>query len=305
VSAPVNTIPTADVVAGPVRQPAGPGLAPGKRLLIFDLDGVVYRGNQLTPGARDVLASLRNRGFALRFLTNNSSMSRESYREKLGRLEIHSEAAEIMTSARATALYMKSEGLTTALVVGEIGLIEELAIEGIAAVHAGDRVSDKNAAGDDSNLKSHPDAVIVGIDRSFTYPVLCDAQQTILAGARFIATNGDPTFPTESGDLPGGGSIVAAIATASGRTPFIVGKPNTFSLELLLAAAGVSRGEAILVGDRLDTDIDVGRRAGLETVLTLTGVTTIQEAERAPAEQTPTAIIRDLQELEALLGPAA
>jgi 4-nitrophenyl phosphatase len=270
-------------------------LALPKRLVIFDLDGVVYRGDTPTVGAVEVIGRLQQRAIKVHFLTNNSSLSREAYCQKLTGMGIAAGDKQVMTSAYATALLLQQQGLTGAriLVVGQGGLLDELARSGFRPVMAGEGFTGGPV-----------DAVVVGIDRQFTYDRLHQAQRAILGGARFIATNRDATFPTETGDAPGAGSIVAAISTACGQEPFTVGKPNPFSLELILKAHQVRHEEAVLVGDRLDTDIMVGRAAGLETILTLTGVTGLDLLDNSSASVRPTAIISDLRDLERLLQPA-
>ena len=263
-----------------------------KRLVIFDLDGVVYRGDAPTPGAAEAITRLVSCGYQVRFLTNNSSRSRDSYHDKLAGMGIDAAPEQVMTSAFATAIYLRTNGFEgrRALVVGEMGLVDELRSAGIDALPAGETFDGAPVA-----------AVVVGIDRFFTYERLLQAQQAIVAGAEFIATNADPTFPTESGEIPGGGAILAGIQVSSGRQPLIIGKPNTYTLGLLLRDARIPRSEAVLVGDRLDTDISVGRQADLETILTLTGVTRREDAEQAPPNLRPNAIIRDLRDLEGLL----
>ena len=265
-----------------------------KRLVIFDLDGVIYRGDTPTPAAAEVIQRLRRRGMGVRFFTNNSSQTRASYVQKLAGMGIGSSVEEIMTSAHATGLYLTAEGsqMKRVLVVGETGLVEELRSVGLEVLPSSEARENDSV-----------DAVVVGIDRGFTYGRLRKAQSAIFGGARFVATNTDATFPTEAGDMPGGGAIVAAIQTASGQAPYVVGKPNTYALEMILTTAGVGRNEAVLVGDRLETDILVGRSAGLDTVLTLTGVSQLAEVERASADMKPTTIIEDLRFLEATLLP--
>jgi len=148
--------------------------------------------------------------------------------------------------------------------------------------------------------------VVVGLDRQFTYDKLQRAHREVVAGAEFVATNRDPTFPLEQGvEIPGGGSIVAAIETAVGRAPFLVGKPQTYALERILALAGATRGDGMMVGDRTDTDILVGRRLGLPTVLTLTGVMTREQGLTAPEEQRPDFIVETLEELPAVIETLA
>ena len=140
------------------------------------------------------------------------------------------------------------------------------------------------------------DYVVIGIDRKFTYDKLRFAHAAITRGhAQFVATNRDATFPMEDGEIPGGGSLVAALATATGREPVTIGKPETHAYEAILHAAGVTALESVMVGDRLDTDILVGRRAGARTLLVLTGVTSAVQAENAPPEQRPDLVIGDLR----------
>ena len=266
-----------------------------KQLVIFDLDGVVYRGITPTPGAQEAIASLVRRGIQVRYLTNNAALSRSAYVAKLSKMGISSVEDDFMTSAYATARYLLEQGCLgqQALVVGEEGLVTELNAAGIHAVMACD--SDDEIA---------VDVVVVGIDRSFTYGRLKQAQQAIFHGAQFIATNQDATYPTEQGIFPGAGAVVAAVATAAGRQPFTVGKPNTYALDLILRSAGVPPERAVLVGDRLDTDIHVGRSAGLETILPLTGVTTLAHLYDLDPESRPSTVIPDLRSLDQVLSEA-
>jgi len=261
------------------------------KLVILDLDGVVYRGKDLLPGAAETIAWLRERGLQVYFLTNNSTLSRRQYVERLQAMGIPTRQEEMMTSAYATALYFKAKGLlaATVLVVGEEGLKEELRSAGLTVI--GELVPDGRA-----------DFVVVGMDREFRYQHLYDAQQAILGGARFIATNRDPTYPVENGGvMPGGGSIVAAIAAASGQEPLLIGKPEPVTVEEILELSGRSPGEAIIVGDRLDTDIAMGLRVGLWTALVLSGVTSRQEAESAPPSMRPHWVLEGVADLPRLL----
>ena len=253
---------------------------------IFDLDGVIYRGEELQPGAAETVEALRSRGAKVYFLTNNSTLSRKQYADKLTRLGIGAHPNQVMTSAYATALYLRERSREggAAYVVGESGIRTELRGVGVDIVERTDGRS--------------VDFVVVGLDRRFNYRKLCDAQQAILRGAEFIATNRDPTYPLEGGTLiPGGGSIVSAIQTASGSAPVLIGKPETYSLEKTMALAGDRPDETVIVGDRLDTDILGGNRVGAHTVLVLTGVTSAEEAAAAPPEMKPDRIIHSLTEL--------
>lgn len=253
---------------------------------VFDLDGVIYRGDEPQPFAAETLETLRSQGRAVYFLTNNSTQSRQQYTEKLARLGIPTEPEYVMTSAYATALYLrgKSPNGSCVYVVGEDGLKQELRDVGLDAV--------------DSLDGRRIDFVVAGLDREFDYRKLFEAQQAIFRGAEFVATNCDPTFPLEGGLIsPGGGSIIMAIQTAGGVEPRVIGKPETYSLEKVMELAKSTPGETVMIGDRLDTDIWVGNRAGTHTVLVLTGVSSEEEALNAPAEMKPERIIRTLDEL--------
>ena len=256
------------------------------RTFVFDLDGVVYRGEQPLPGAVDTIETLRRLGHQVYFFTNNSTQTRTSYAEKLRRMGIPADEEHIMTSAYATALYLEEQGAkgASALVVGENGPREELKAVGVRLVEGG--------------LNEKVDYVVVGLDRRFDYGILTKAQQAISRGAKFIATNRDATFPLEDGLIvPGGGALVAAIEAATGVTPVLIGKPETYAMRRVLELARASPDSSVIVGDRLDTDVLVGRRIGAITVLVLTGVTSEKELESAPPELRPDIVIRSLPEL--------
>jgi 4-nitrophenyl phosphatase len=223
---------------------------------ILDLDGTLFRGNEALPGAVETVAELRRRGAGIRYLTNNSSLTRSQYAAKLTGMGFEAPEEEVYSSGLGTAAYLRERGHRRAFVVGEPGLHETLRAAGIETVEEG------------------ADFAVVGICRSFSYDLLNGAMQAILGGAEFVATNPDPTYPLEGGRLiPGAGSIVAAVRACSGREPFVVGKPNPFLVELILKEAGLRPEEALVVGDRVDTDLESGRRAGCPTHLVLTGVT--------------------------------
>lgn len=255
---------------------------------IFDLDGVIYRGNEPQPFAREAVQALRDQGHIVRFYTNNSSQTRSDYADKLESMGIPTPVEEIMTSSYATALYFIEKNALgkTVYQIGERGITEELAAVGMNVI--------TNCAESDAPI----DYVVVGIDRNFHYDKLARAQKAILAGAKFIATNEDPTFPIEGGELmPGGGSIVAAVRTATATQPFVIGKPQTYAFNKILELVGIGPDRAVMVGDRLNTDVAVGNRAGACTVLVLTGVTTREQAEKAVGDQKPDRVIQTLGEL--------
>lgn len=255
---------------------------------IFDLDGVIYLGETPISDSPSTIETLKRAGKKVYYLTNNSGRSRADYQAKLARMGIPAEQDKIFTSAYATALYLSHRAAgKTAYVVGESGIVSELESFGIRPITATDVLS-----------YTQIDYVIVGIDRQFTYEKLRFAHAAITRGhAEYIATNLDATFPMEEGEIPGGGSIAASITTATGREPFVIGKPKPYALTAILEAAGVGPKDAVLVGDRLDTDIAAGNNVGVATVLVLTGVTSDAMAQQAPPAWKPTRIIGCLSQL--------
>ena len=232
------------------------------RLYIFDLDGTLYRGDAPIPEAVACVGRLRAAGKSVRFLTNNSSQSVEAVAAKLNRLGYAANPSEVETSATGTAAYLKSEGIQSVQCVGEPGLMETLRRAGL------------QAQGPDEDWADPGEAVVVGICRQFTYAHLAKAMSAIRAGARFISTNADATYPVEGdGLIPGAGSIVAAVRTASETEPYVVGKPSPFLTRMVLERAGVAPSDTLVIGDRMDTDIASGKAAGCDTLLVLTGVT--------------------------------
>jgi len=256
------------------------------RTYVFDLDGVLYRGDAPLPHASETVRELKRRGRRVYFFTNNSGKSRKDFQAKLERIGIPASTDEIMTSGYATSLYFKENNHLgkRVYVVGESGLKQELELAGMEIFKNGN--------------SGKIDFVVAGIDREFTYEKLTKAQQAIINGAMFIATNRDVTFPVENSVvIPGGGAIVSAIETASEVKPFVIGKPWDYALEKILESAGSTSEESIMVGDRLETDILLGNRAGMVTVLVTTGVSTRYDAEHAGEEMKPCRIIDDLIEL--------
>jgi 4-nitrophenyl phosphatase len=258
---------------------------------VFDLDGVMYLGDTAIPYAAQAVERLTALGKKVYFLTNNSGRTRRDYQDKLrlvNNLVISEDA--IYTSAYATAAYLKAHGAAgkTAFVIGEAGLAHELTYSGgLTVVTEPEQVSTDQI-----------DYVVVGIDKRFTYDKLRYSHAAITRGhAQFIATNRDATFPMEDGEIPGGGSLVAAVATATGREPLTIGKPEPHAFEAIMAAAGVSATQCLMIGDRLDTDIAVGNCVGAHTVLVLTGVTSLETANSAAPAWHPEHIIGDLRAL--------
>jgi phosphoglycolate/pyridoxal phosphate phosphatase family enzyme len=267
---------------------------PSPTVFVFDLDGVLYRGDEIVAGAPEALARLRARGAAVRlfFLTNNSSQTRRTYVDKLTRMGMPCTEDEIVTSASATAAYIADNYAPlsgrTAYVVGGAGIADELSRIGVTA-----RLPRDSAVPDERF-----DFVIAGLDRDFNYATLERAQQAILDGAAFIATNRDGQFPLEGGRvIPGGGTMVAAIEASTDVKPAVIGKPEPLGLQTILRRAGCAPGEAVMIGDRLDTDVLCGNRIGVPTVLVLTGVTDLATARAATGDTRPGRIIESLNDL--------
>lgn len=237
-------------------------------LYLFDVDGTVYRGDEPTPGAADVIRELRARGAKVAFLTNNSGVAPEQVAEKLGRLGISCGPEDVVTSADAAAWACREREVGVAFVLGEEGLVRVLDRAGVEVVPPG---SDEPA-----------DAVVVGICRHATYALLSEASHRVRRGELFIATNLDATYPRENGKLePGAGAIVAAVRTASGVEPIVAGKPEPMIVHEALRRCGVGADRTLLVGDREDTDMAAARHAGVDAFLVLTGIETSAPPGRA------------------------
>lgn len=263
----------------------------GARAFIIDMDGVLYRGGQPLPGVNDFFNALELRERKIILATNNSTASPADYVVKMAKMGITVTADQVVTSSTVTRGYLQEHlpAGSTVYVVGMPALSQQV-FEGTSFVPA-----------DESSTTI--DAVVAGLDFTFTYEKLRVATRAIRAGAAFIATNTDATLPAEDGVLPGSGSIMAAIATASGAPPVVMGKPEPVMVEQALKACGVSADEAVMVGDRLDTDILAGNRASVLTALVLTGVSTREDLATSPI--LPDLVFSDLPAmLETLVGNA-
>lgn len=225
---------------------------------LFDLDGTVYRGEGVIPGAPEVIAALRAAGRRVAFLSNKPIQTRADYAAKLTRLGIPTAAEEVVTSSLVLARYLaRVDPGAPCFVIGEPPLVGELSAHGI-------------------EVREDPRVrwVVVAFDRTFTYAKLNTALQAVRRGARLIATNPDRTCPTEEGEIPDCAGMIAAVEAVTGRTvELIVGKPSPLMLEVALEVLGLPAGETVIVGDRLETDVTMGKALGLGTILVLSGVT--------------------------------
>jgi 4-nitrophenyl phosphatase len=247
---------------------------------IFDMDGVLYRGQQTLPGVVEMFDALEARDIPYLLATNNSMATPADYVKRMAALGVIVDEANVQTSATATREFLKDE-----LPAGS-----HLLVVGMPALRT--QLTD----GSDFVITDNPDdnvaAVVAGLDQLFTYETLTRASAAIRKGARFVATNVDATLPVENGFIPGAGSIIAAIATAGGALPTVVGKPETLMMTTGVQQLGTSARGTIMIGDRLDTDILAAHRAGLTTALVLTGVTT--RSDLAGSEIVPDYVFTDL-----------
>jgi HAD superfamily hydrolase (TIGR01450 family) len=206
--------------------------------VVIDLDGVIWLVNQPIPGAAEALKRLRAANARVAFFTNNSFVTTKELLDKLARQAIDATDSEVLSSAKAAATLVAPN--ERVLVVGGPGIIEALETKGVDAVRAeGDRA------------RADFDVVVVGLDLDFDYRRLSQAQAALFGGARLIGTNGDATYPTPEGEIPGGGSILAAVAKAGGRDPVIAGKPHAPAATLVRELLGHVD---LVVGDRPSTD---------------------------------------------------
>jgi HAD superfamily hydrolase (TIGR01450 family) len=262
-------------------------LVDGYDLVILDLDGVVYLGDQPVSGAAEALAKLRERGTPRAYATNNASRRAAEVAALLTSLGVPAEPAEVTTSAQASAavLAQRLPAGSAVLVVGAPALADEIAEVGLRPV---DGAADK------------PAVVVQGYGPKVCWEHLAEASVAIRGGASWVATNTDRTLPSPRGPLPGNGSLVAVLTTALDRRPdVVVGKPEPTLFEQIARARNARR--PLVVGDRIDTDIEGANRAGMDSLLVLTGVSRRADLAQAPAQRRPTFVAADLNGLFA--GP--
>jgi HAD superfamily hydrolase (TIGR01450 family) len=274
-------------------------------LLLVDLDGVVYRGADPVPGVAAVLKARADAGDDVVYVTNNSMHYRADYVTRLSEMGAPVAPDRIVSAPRATALYLheRHPEVRRVLAVGASGLDRELRDVGIDVVNAGFAAERMAKEGIDGvGAAGRPDAVVAGVDQQFTYLRLAAAADCVRAGARFIATNRDPVYPTERWIRPGAGSIVSAIEVASGITPVTIGKPEPLLLDEAARTVGRDPRTAIMIGDGLVTDLAAANAVGARTILMLTGVTTAAALEALPSADRPFKVASDAAELESILA---
>jgi len=233
------------------------------RSWLMDMDGVLVHDEQAIPGAADFIDALRERATPFLVLTNNSIYTRRDLAARLRTSGLHVPEEAIWTSALATGRFLETQRPGgSAFVIGEAGLT--------TALHeAGYTLTERD-----------PDYVVLGETRTYSFERITRAIRLIHGGARFIATNPDPTGPAPGGPLPATGSVAALVSRATDVAPYYVGKPNPLMMRSALNAIEAHSETTAMIGDRMDTDVVSGLEAGLETILVLTGVTTREDAER-------------------------
>lgn len=253
-----------------------------KKAFISDMDGVIYHGNKLLPGAAEFVDWLNENRKKYLFLTNSSERSPQELREKLLRLGIDVSKEHFYTSALATADFLvRQHPGCSAYVIGEAGLTNALYERGIS-------MNDAN-----------PDYVIVGETRTYGFERIEHASLLVQRGAKLIGTNPDMTGPTEKGIIPATGALIAPIELTTNCKAYFVGKPNPLMMRRAVKTLGCQSAETVIIGDRMDTDIVAGVEAEVDTVLVLSGVSSIDTPKQFPYR--PRHIFSGLDEMVALL----
>jgi NagD protein len=246
---------------------------------LIDMDGVLVRGRTMIPGADAFLGRLRERGAKFLVLTNNPIFTPGDLSHRLKVTGLDVSAGNIFTSAMATARFLhaqKERG--TAFVIGESGLTSPLH-------EAGYVITDHD-----------PDYVVLGETQTYNFEAITKAIRMVAAGARFVATNPDPSGPAEDGMVPACGAMAALIEKATGRSPFFVGKPNPLMMRTALNYLGVHSEQTVMVGDRMDTDVIAGVQTGMDTILVLSGQTARADIDRYPYQ--PTRVLDSVADIE-------
>ncbi|PSR58584.1 HAD family hydrolase [Nocardia sp. MDA0666] len=247
------------------------------------MDGVLVHEDHLIPGADAFLTELTEREIPYLVLTNNSIRTPRDLQARLRRIGLDIPASSIWTSATATATFLNEQRPGgTAYVVGESGLTTALHEIGYVLTD------------------SDPDYVVLGETRTYSFEAITTAIRLVERGARFIATNPDPTGPSREGVLPATGSVAALITRATGRDPYYVGKPNPLMMRSALRQIGAHSQSAVMIGDRMDTDVIAGLEAGMRTVLVTSGISTRASMEQFPYR--PTVVIDSVADLVGRTG---
>ncbi len=252
----------------------------GKRkAYLLDMDGVLVHGRRPIPGAPDFIGRLIQTNTPFLVITNNPMYTPRDLSHRLATEGMNIPESNLFTSAMATAQFLSSQRPnSTAYVIGEAGLTHAMHQVGYTLTNKA------------------PEYVVLGESNSFSLDQITQAIRLVQAGAKFIATNPDPTGPSETGIVPACGAMAALIERATGRRPYFIGKPNPLMMRRALNALGTHSEETIMVGDRMDTDVIAGMEAGMETILVLSGVTRLEEVEKYPYR--PTRVLESVAAIE-------
>jgi NagD protein len=250
-----------------------------KKNFLIDMDGVLVKGKTIIPGADDFISRLKKNENKFLILTNNPLYTQRDLEHRLRAAGLNVPAENIFTSAIATAKFLQNQRPNgTAFVIGESGLTQALHDVGYV------------------QTDTNPDYVVLGEVNNYNFESVTRAIRLINDGALFIATNPDATGPLESGIVPATGAMAALIEKATGKAPFFVGKPNPLMMRSAMRYLGVHSENTVMVGDRMDTDVVAGVMSGLETILVLSGVSTMQDVERFPYR--PGKILNSVAEID-------
>jgi arabinose operon protein AraL len=257
--------------------------------IIFDLDGTVYLGNRLIPGARETIEWLRDNAHPIVFVSNKPLQTRADYATKLTRLDVPTRPDEVINSSLVLVRYLSREmpGVTV-YPVGEPPLLEELTAARFPLSEDSEDI----------------DVVVASFDRTFDYRKLNIAFQALQRGARFFATNADATCPVEGGEIPDAAAVIGALEGCSKRkVELVLGKPSHIIVEVALESLDRRADECLMVGDRVETDILMGQRAGMTTALVLTGVTRREDLAHASVQ--PDHVLESIADIPGLLRAEA
>jgi NagD protein len=245
---------------------------------LIDMDGVLVQGNRAIPGADKFINSLNENQRKYLILTNNPKYTPGDLSHRLKSVGLNISDIKIFTSAMATALFLQKQRPNgKAFLIGESGLM--------VALHSAGYI----------NTEIEPDYVVLGETNAYDLELIKKAIRLVIQGARFIATNPDPSGPSEDGIVPACGAMAALIEKATGVTPFFVGKPNPLMMRTALNYLDVHSEDTVMVGDRMDTDIIAGVVSGMDTILVLTGVTRRKDVDRFPYQ--PTQILESVADI--------
>lgn len=258
-----------------------------KKLYIFDMDGTIYLGYEVFDFAIKFINNLRNNGKKILFFTNNASHTKEFYLTKLTKLGYSPTADEIMTSGDVTAEFLlRHRNGKSVYLVGTDELVEDYKSRGINILNGNE---------------ASADIVVTSFDTSLTYEKLDNACRFVRNGAEYLSTHPDFNCPTETGFIPDSGAIAAFVTASTGKTPTYFGKPYEETVEMISEATGFARNEMCIFGDRLYTDIALGKKYGVTSVLVLTGETQPEDVDAAAVEEKPDFVFDSLDNVNEVM----